>query len=105
MIKSRNNLPRRQLARDMRRVALVTASILLVPLVAMRFTDQVNWSALDFVAAAILLAGAGSAYVWLTRRPGRLGRRLIIGAAILVALLLAWAELAVGIVGSPIAGS
>lgn len=105
MIDNRNKPPPRQLTRDMRRVAFATALMLLVPLVAMRFTDQVNWSPGDFVAAGVLLGGTGCAYVWLTRQTGRRGRRLATGASLLVALLLVWAELAVGIFGTPIAGS
>jgi hypothetical protein len=60
------------LTAPIRRVLMGTAAILLVPLVAMRFTREVNWGPLDFVAAAVLLL---------------------------------WAELAVGVFGSPIAGS
>jgi hypothetical protein len=41
------------------RVALATAFILLVPLVAMQFTDEVDWGVADFVAAGVLLGGAG----------------------------------------------
>jgi NhaP-type Na+/H+ or K+/H+ antiporter len=41
------------------RVALATAFILLLPLVAMQITDEVDWGVGDFVAAGVLLGGAG----------------------------------------------
>ncbi len=41
------------------RVALVTTVFLLVILVAMQFTDEVDWGVFDFVLAGALLAGTG----------------------------------------------
>jgi hypothetical protein len=41
---------------------ILISILLLVPLVAMRFTAEVNWSALDFGLAAFLLIGAGAVY-------------------------------------------
>ena len=56
-----------------------------------------NWGAEDFLAAAILLTGAGVG-VWTVRRfAPTAGLRLIGYALLLTALLLIWAELAVGI--------
>jgi hypothetical protein len=89
--------PTRPLGRDILRVALATAALLLVPLVAMQFTDEVNWGALDFIVAAALLGGTGSAYVLLARRLSGPRQRMMAGAVLLMALLLVWAELAVGI--------
>ena len=43
----------------MKRVAVVTTVILLLPLVAMQFTDEVNWGVFDFVFAGALLGGTG----------------------------------------------
>jgi hypothetical protein len=94
-----------KLARSLRRVLLGTAAILMLPLLATRFTKEVNWGPLDFVAAAILLAGTGCAYVLLTRKLRTAGQRRAIGGGLLLTLLLVWAELAVGLFGSPLAGS
>jgi hypothetical protein len=41
------------------RVALVTVFILMLPLVGMQFTDEVDWGVADFVLAGALLGGAG----------------------------------------------
>jgi hypothetical protein len=94
-----------KLARDLGRVLLGTGAILLVPLVAMRFTGEVNWSPLDFIVAGLLLAGIGSLFVLLTRKLRTAPQRRAIGGGLLLTLVLVWAELAVGIFGSPIAGS
>jgi hypothetical protein len=93
------------IAGGIRRVLLGTAAVLLVPVLAMRFSTEVNWGPLDFAAATMLLAGAGSLYVLLTHKMRTAPRRRAIGGGLLLALLLTWAELAVGIFGSPLAGS
>ena len=63
-----------------------------------------DWDAFDFAIAAALLIGAGGAVV-LATRVSDLRHRAAICAALLAAFLFVWAELAVGVVGSPIAGS
>ncbi len=93
------------LAQSLTRVLLGTGAILLVPAVAMRFTREVNWGPGDFLVAGILLAGIGSLYVLLTLKLRTAQQRRAIGGGLLLTLLLVWAELAVGIFGSPIAGS
>ena len=93
------------LAKGLGRVLLGTGAILLVPAVAMRFTREVNWTALDFIVAGMLLAGIGSLYVLITRKLRTVQQRRVIGGGLLLTLLLVRAELAVGIFGSPIAGS
>jgi uncharacterized membrane protein YgdD (TMEM256/DUF423 family) len=82
---------------DVRRVLLATVAILLVPAVAMRFTDEVNWGPGDFLAGGALLAGTGLAYVLTKRRIVTRPGRLLLGALLALGLLLVWAELAVGI--------
>ena len=74
-----------------------TALLLMVPLVAMQFTREVAWGVGDFLAAALLIAGTGMAYVLSARRLTTRRARLIAGAALAAALLVVWAELAVGI--------
>ena len=86
-------------------VALGTAAILLMPFIAMQFTGEVNWAASDFVIAGVLLAGMGVAYVLTTVRMRNPRTRLIAGAVFAAALVFIWAELAVGLVGTPFAGS
>ena len=83
----------------------VIATILLIPLIAMQFTNEVKWNLIDFMAAGTLLlsAGLGIEIVFRTVKTSNL--RTILFVVILLALFLLWAELAVGIFGSPLAGS
>jgi hypothetical protein len=75
-------------------------TLLLAPLIAMRFTSEVNWTASDFIFAGLLFAVVGGAFelaVWASRnRAYRAGAAL----ALFGSLLTIWANLAVGIVGS-----
>jgi hypothetical protein len=77
-------------------VALATGLILLCPAVAMQFTDDVNWDAADFVVAGLLLLGAGSVFVLISRRTPRRWR-VLTGILCAAAMIYVWAELAVGI--------
>ena len=40
-------------------IVFAVAFLLLIPLTAMQFTDEVNWTLLDFVTAGVLLLGTG----------------------------------------------
>ncbi len=81
------------------RIALAVALILLVPLVAMQFTTEVAWSLFDFAFAGALLFGTGLAFELITRKAGSIAYRAAAGVALLAALLLVWINLAVGIIG------
>ena len=40
-------------------ILLAISMLLLIPLIAMQFTDEVNWTLFDFVIAGALLFGTG----------------------------------------------
>ncbi|MBX2946858.1 MAG: hypothetical protein KF725_13570 [Cyclobacteriaceae bacterium] len=80
-------------------VALITALILMVPLVAMQFTNEVNWSFSDFLIMGILLFSTGLGYVLLTHYSPGLINRVAFGSAIGSTFLLIWVNLAVGLIG------
>lgn len=71
--------------------------LLLIPFIAMQFTDEVNWALLDFVVAGVLLLGTGLLCELALRRVKKIKYRIAICATLLLAMLLIWAELAVGI--------
>lgn len=84
-------------------IVLATALILMAPLVAMQFSDEVVWTLSDFIVVGALLLGTGLAYELITRKVGK-AHRVAVGLALAAALLLVWAELAVGIFGTVVAG-
>lgn len=86
-------------------ILLISAILLLVPLIAMQFTNEVNWTWMDFVIAGALLFGTVLSCELVLRKTSNIVSRVAICAVILLALVLVWAELAVGIFGTPLAGS
>ncbi len=85
-------------------VLVIVVAILLIPLVAMQFTTEVNWNLTDFVVAGILLLGFGFIIEFTLRKLSGSKYKAVIIAAIVIILLLIWAELGVGIFGTPFAG-
>ncbi|WP_304063049.1 hypothetical protein [Pedobacter glucosidilyticus] len=83
----------------------VVGAILLIPFIAMQFTSEVDWSLSDFVIMGVLLIGTGLLIELATRKIKTNSKRLIVLGGILLVFFLIWAELAVGIFGSPFAGS
>jgi hypothetical protein len=80
------------------RVALVTAFILLLPLVAMQMTDEVDWGILDFVLAGALLGGTGLLLELAARKPRNLAYRAAAAVIGVAAIVLGEADDAPGLV-------
>ncbi|MBX3638462.1 MAG: hypothetical protein KF683_24075 [Rubrivivax sp.] len=85
------------LSRSAARVATLTALLLLVPLVAMRFTAEVAWAPGDFAAAGVLIFGAGMTWVLAARRARTTQQKVVLALLVLAVLATVWAELAVGL--------
>ncbi|MES2590809.1 MAG: hypothetical protein V4608_02905 [Bacteroidota bacterium] len=86
-------------------IVLSVALLLFIPLIAMQFTDEVSWTLSDFVVAGVLLIGTGLLCEIVMRKVSKTRYRIGICLVLMLALFLIWAELAVGIFGTPIAGS
>ena len=86
-------------------IVIAVVLLLLIPLLAMQFTNEVNWTLSDFVVAAVLLFSTGLTCEFVMRKIHNVKYRIIICGVILVVLILIWIELAVGIFGTPFAGS
>ena len=82
-----------------------TVLLLLIPLIGMQFTSEINWSLSDFIAMGILLLGLGFASEFIFRKITNKTYKIGLIALIVIVFLLIWVELAVGIFNSPFAGS
>ncbi|HLV23354.1 MAG TPA: hypothetical protein VKY36_01060 [Moheibacter sp.] len=94
-----------QKSKRLKFISLGATILLLIPLVAMQFTNEVNWSFFDFLIMGILLFATGIICELILQKFKSTQQRLILCGISLVLFLLIWAELAVGIFNSPIAGS
>lgn len=81
-------------------LGVVTAALLLIPLLAMLFGGEVHWSIYDFVFAGVLIFGTGLVYELISRRVKNNNYRIGLIIALISGLLLIWSNLAVGIIGS-----
>ncbi len=78
----------------------VAGLILLLPSVAMQFTDEVNWDETDFIFAGALIGGTGLTFELAARATANYAYRAAVGVALAAAFLLIWLNLAVGIIGT-----
>jgi hypothetical protein len=79
---------------------LAVGALLLTPLVAMQFSDEVKWTAFDFVFAGVFLIGAGLLMEFAARKAKNFAHLAAIGVAIAATLLLVWVTGAAGIIGN-----
>lgn len=75
------------------------AVLILLPLVAMQFTSEVNWNAADFIVAAIMFGSVGLGLELAVRRGNR-AYTAAAALALLVSFLSFWFTGAVGIIGN-----
>jgi dipeptide/tripeptide permease len=85
-------------------ILTTVAILLLIPFIAMQFTNEVAWTISDFVAMGVLLLGTGFLCELVWRKVAKTKHRIILCAVIIGIFLLIWAELAVGIFGTPFGG-
>ena len=83
----------------------MAALLLLIPFAAMQFTEEVNWSLFDFLVAGFLLVGSGLLLETILKNVRTTKLRVLLIIGLFLVLFLVWAELAVGIFGTPFAGS
>ncbi len=81
-------------------IGSIVVLILLIPLIAMQFSDEVNWDLMDFVVAGLLLFGTGLIFDLMLRKVNKPSIRIVLGITLLLLFFLIWAELAVGIFGT-----
>src|SRR3989338_9013358 len=76
-------MKQRSLYKAVLRVAIATILLLMIPFLAMQFTDEVEWGPGDFIVMGILLFSAGFSFVLITRYTNSIFHRLaVIGVII-----------------------
>lgn len=80
------------------------ALVLLLPLVAMQFSDEVQWSVGDFVFAGVLLFVPLGLYEFVAKKTGDPAYRTGVATALVAAVLLLWLSGAVSITDSEAEG-
>lgn len=78
----------------------IAGLLMLVPLAAMQFTDEVQWSASDFLFAGVMLGSVGLGFELVASRSGSGWFRAGAAVALVAALLTVWINAAVGMIGS-----
>ena len=86
-------------SRPIIRAALLTMSLLLIPLWGNRFVEGWNWTLSDFLGMGTLIFGTGLLYELIASRSAAPAYRAGIGLATATGFVLLWANLAVGIIG------
>lgn len=86
-------------------ILLSLLSLLLIPLIAMLFTEEVKWTAIDFIIAGSLLVGTGLISEIVIRKIKNLTYKLALLGAIFIIVILIWIELAVGLFETPFGGN
>jgi hypothetical protein len=91
--------------KELTKIIITAFIMLLIPVTAMQFTDQVNWKTLDFVVLFFIVLIVGILIKIVCNSISKKRNKIIIIAIIISITLLIWAELAVGIFGTPLAGN
>lgn len=94
--------------KENRRLFLLLCAVpilLLIPYGFMQFSNEVNWGPMDFALAGLLLIGVGLGCELILRKVKSRKARVVLCISVVLVLAVVWIEMAVGIFGSPIAGS
>lgn len=66
--------------------------LLLIPLVAMFFSDEWNWGIMDFVFAWVMFTLAGLSYKFLTRHVNSAVQRVALAVLVFLVFLFIWGQ-------------
>lgn len=80
-------------------------SILLVPMLVQLFLKAVQWSLFDYIVMGVLLLGLALGITLVYKMRTNKNKRRILLLVVLILFFILWAELAVGLFGSPLAGN
>lgn len=86
-------------------VFAIPSLLMVVAFISNNFVEGFNWTGSDFLIAAILLFGTASFIYMIVSSKLSVRAKTIISIVIIHILMIIWVEMAVGLFGSPIAGS
>jgi len=78
-------------------ISSIIIILLLIPFIAMQFTDEVSWDIIDFIVMGALLLGTGLLCELIIRK---VKHKIVFCIIIILVFLMVWAELAVGFLES-----
>ena len=76
------------------------AALLCLPLIAMQFTSEVDWTLGDFLFAGMMLGGVGLALEFAVRISPNASYRIGAGVGLAASVLLIWVNGAIGYIGN-----
>lgn len=80
-------------------------TLLLFPLLGMLFSTEIKWSVFDFIIMGIFLTAFSLGINQAFKKSKNIKFRIFIVGIIILLFFLVWAELAIGIIGTPFAGN
>ena len=80
-------------------------SLVIITLASGIYTGKTLWSLFDFVLMSAMLSATGFLLVFVNKKLETKNRKYFLTAIIILAFLLVWAELAVGLFNTPFAGN
>ena len=78
---------------------IIALLLLLIPFIAVQYTDEVRWDLMDYIIGGILLFILAVIMEIVLRKTTKTNLRIIIISTLLILFVLTWIELAVGIFG------
>jgi dipeptide/tripeptide permease len=88
-----------------KKLLISSTVILTIPILGKLYTDDFQWALPDFIIGAMLLYGTSFMIDVILRKVQKKSHRIALSGLILLVLLCIWAELAVGLIGTPFAGN
>jgi hypothetical protein len=79
--------------------------LLLIPLIGMTFTDEINWTQFDFIIMGSLLIFLSIGINFVSNCTKNIKNRILYIVILVLIFMLLWAELAVGVFGTPFSGN
>jgi hypothetical protein len=86
-------------------IIATTAVVLMIPLLAMQFTTEVNWSAFDFLIMGSLLLCGGLIFRLVYNSSLTIIYKVALFISLILGFIIIWAQLAVGLFQHSLSGN